>query len=429
MLETLRKLLPAPICCSLNSLAWSDVPTLHYAYMFMHCTVKDFRITLPGVLMPAITKLLVRDISSRMPLLRVLHVILGCGLGDTSDMFVHLLQNLPQLSSFSLENAHLSSGMVQQLSCLSRLEVLCSLYGCDEVDDQSFPSALRPGAFPALHDLTLTTDPKKLSAFFATSYDPSFITKLHISSTHLPGHGGVHTSETSDISTFISVVAAHCPGIEDVCLDLIRYSSDYSDTPPLHHVITFDTLYPLSSCRSIRSFTISHEYSLSLDAHQVIELVQHWPKLTHLSLNPSPTQITPPTLRIEALVSLALHCPDIQYLGLHIDCCREAILALQPIWEMKPFAMLGRLNVGLSPLDNWHVSLAAYIGHLCPHIGSIETVVPWERELHVKRSTVPNFVPGLLDEEDTSQVEEVVVVRSKLWLRVTMLLLCLRSFS
>ena len=91
--------------------------------------------------------------------------------------------------------------------------------------------------------------------------------------------------------------------------------------------------------------------------------------------------------------------------------------------------MLGRLNVGLSPLSNWHVNMAAYIGHLCPHIGSIETVVPWERELHVKRSTVPNFVPGLLDEEDTSQVEEVVVVRSKLWLRVTMLLLRLRSFS
>jgi hypothetical protein len=429
MFEALRELLPGQICRSLNSLAWSDVHTLPYAYMFMHCTVKDFSLTLPGVLTPPIAKLLVRDISSRMPLLRFLHVILGRGLGATSDMFVHLLQNLPQLSSFSLENAHLSSGMVQQLSCLSRLEVLCSLYGRDEIDDQSFPSALRPGAFPALHDLALTADPKKLSAFFTTSYNPSFITKLHISSTHLPIHGGVHTSETSDISTFISVVASRCPDLEDVCLDLIRYSSDYSDTPPLHHVISFDTLYPLSSCHSIRSFTISHEYSLSLDVHQVVELVQRWPNLTHLSLNPSPIQITPPILRIEVLVSLALHFPDIQYLGLHIDCCREAIRALQPIWESKPFPMLGRLNVGLSPLSNWHVSMAAYIGHLCPHIPSIETIIPWERELHAKRSTIPNFVPGPLDEEDTSQVEEVAVVQSRLWLKVTMLLLRLRSFS
>jgi hypothetical protein len=143
MFEALRELLPGPICCSLNSLAWSDIQTLQYAYMFMHHTVKDFSLILLGVLTPSITKLLVRDILSRMPLLQILHVILGCGLGATSDMFMHLLQNLPNLLLFSLENAHLSSEMVQQWSCISQLKVLCSLYGHDEVDDQSFPLALR----------------------------------------------------------------------------------------------------------------------------------------------------------------------------------------------------------------------------------------------------------------------------------------------
>jgi hypothetical protein len=413
-----------PFCHTPKSLTWVDSINLRHCHLFMHHTVTTFHVHLPPVLLPSLARQIVADIASKLTLLRNLSITLDRNLGTTGNTIFLLLRQLPFLRSFSIHNAHLSADMFLQLSALTHLTHLLSHYGHGKTTDQAFPTILGSSAFPQLHCLTLTAKLKTLSEFLTNIQNAHRFTTLHISSSHLPeiGDGPVHNSFA--ISSFITVIAFRCLNLADINLD-------FSCHPPVQHVIGFHTLRPLSACHSVISFAISHEYSLSLHPHQVEQLVQWWPKLKHLCLNPHPMQLATPLLHLHILDLLTTHCPNLEYVGLYMDCRRNAVRELQPLWQLTPFIQLKELNVGFSPIgfDEWYIGISAYIAHLCPDIHSIHPDIPWMGQLHLPRSMTPTVIQNQLLEEEEAVLEDVARCRTELWLKVSRLLCLLNNVS
>jgi hypothetical protein len=149
----------------------------------------------------------------------------------------------------------------------------------------------------------------------------------------------------------------------------------------------------------------------------VTQLVWGWRGLTRLSLNPSPTQLRNPLLTLQVLEPIAIYCPNLYYLGLHLDCRRRAVADLQPLWHVNPFLRLTSLNVGISQIvvSEWHISASVYIAYMCPDIQIVYTDIPWRGQLHLLRSTVPAFDQHPLDHTRISLLEDAATTRSENW--------------
>jgi hypothetical protein len=411
-----------PICRILTSLIWADIDTLQYAHLFMHHTVRTLHLHLPDPSNSTISQRAILNISLRMPLLQCLHITSTDQLGTSNNTFVKLLHNLPLLKSFSLENAHLSEDMFMQLSTLTLLTTLLSNYGPQEVNDQFFPRTMASNAFPNLRAVTFTTLPDNMSTFLTASCT-YHLTKLHMTSSHLPDGIDNQSDNKLAVSSFITTISTHCPNLEDLNLNFIRYSSELSDDPPHELVFDFATLRPLTTLSCLMYLGVSHEYSFLLDDQQVTHLVSHWHNLKGLSLNPYPIQTPLPTLPIKVLVSLAARCPTIEHLALHLDCSERAMLDLPPPWKATPFKSLRHLDVGMSPLvlKDWQIGTSSYLAHLCPNVASIRTHIPWRGQLTLMRSMTPNFEPDILDDEFISHIEDLASHREQVWIKVSKL--------
>jgi hypothetical protein len=410
------RLAPAKLCPALRYLNWESPLDFSHCIMLMNHTVRVFNVHLPPLSSHALRSFF-SNIATSMPQLHTIQITLDPRQSHHSKAFADLLSRLPNLSAFILINARASSEMMRQLSLSPCLQQLETHYDHTQTADHVFPRSLGPTAFPSLKHLALTVKPKNMMNFLTNSFNPHLLTTLHVSLSPILGTMPFPTNETSKTSVLIRVVASRCPSLQTLKLDLLSHFSPYINEPPLAHCITFATLKPLTACTALVQLSVSHEYRLLISLGELKSLLQSWPLMESLSLNPHPTHLTPPSFGVGILNEFSTLCPNIQHLGLYMDATMVPIHHLPPIPSVKPILSLLTLDVGVSNIhvDGWDITTSAFLAHVCPNIKALQTEAPWRGQLKRKRSQLIPLDLNPFDDIHIRKVEESIAIRSNHW--------------
>ncbi len=156
----------------------------------------------------------------------------------------------------------------------------------------------------------------------------------------------------SPVSTraLTKAIALHCEFLRDI--SLIADTADGLDLPSDRRIALAD-IQPLFGCRSVVRFSITHALPLLLTNNDIRNLLQNWTTVVDLSLNPSPSHISPPDASKpysdwETLVVVAEHGGHLENLGLHLN----GFAKIPPCIGTTPLPKLKQLCVGTSKLPS-----------------------------------------------------------------------------
>ena len=133
--------------------------------------------------------------------------------------------------------------------------------------------------------------------------------------------------------------------------------------------LSFRSISPLLHFQNISEFVCSGSSNLDLGDDDVIRIAKAWPHLNTFIIHPwKPSK---PRLTLHALTTLAMHCPELEFLVISID----ATTVIDYEDEKQPGKVrfdsrLRNLNVYHSPIDDpGHV--AAFIADIFPNVTNV----------------------------------------------------------
>ncbi|TFK53880.1 hypothetical protein OE88DRAFT_1654246 [Heliocybe sulcata] len=361
---------------SLKELTWLtyDYKQLEASVLFMHGGVNKLVFYLPTVCdrdRPASLEKLrsfCRNVVSRMPGLTHLDIRVGgspMSIRSFEPFVLQLISGLPNLEKLILPNYWITSDVLNEASKLRSLAVLqfentsAQGEGLRADVDSLFP-IFDEGAFPALWDLSLTTQLSSLTGLLNSPYAPSHLTTLAV-------HSVVMETATA-VQQFFETLAQNCRGLKEL------YVVAVDPTFPLRQSderITLQTIEPLFACSRMTSFEIMHEYPMSLYQEDMDVIATKWPLLESLKLDSEPFSTEKSPLTLRALLPFATHCPNMRFLGLYVDATAADLPSSAP-----PFKRLRRLSLGLSSVQETG-PVTIFLARVCPLACRIESGATW----------------------------------------------------
>ncbi len=124
----------------------------------------------------------------------------------------------------------------------------------------------------------------------------------------------------------------------------------------------YEDLVPLTSLKKLVRFKLRFVVPVSIKNNELAVLLSKMPSLEVLELNPDPIRLTPTPLDMNVLPMLALACPNLQSLLLHLN-------ATKPITTPDRFAFkqLSKIGFGTSPLqDSGKHDIMVFLSQIVP---------------------------------------------------------------
>ncbi len=124
----------------------------------------------------------------------------------------------------------------------------------------------------------------------------------------------------------------------------------------------YEDLVPLTSLKKLVRFKLRFVVPVSIKNNELAVLLSKMPSLEVLELNPDPIRLTPTPLDMNVLPMLALACPNLQSLLLHLN-------ATKPITTPDHFAFkqLSKIGFGTSPLqDSGKHDIMVFLSQIVP---------------------------------------------------------------
>lgn len=291
-------------------------------------------------------------IVERMPKLESISLE-GCSaVVEHEDVLMRLCQSLPALKHIGLPRYALSPTMLRGLSAISTLSRI-TVNRQDEGFQEStlgrrsrvmrwagnapfFSSPL----FVNLHELSfaLPTLSSAIRFFLEDGFSMSGLAGLEIFIAF------PRESTADKVEEFLHVLFQQCATLEELRLSMYVESAFPSDLFGLESLM-LSTIMPVARFSQLRSISLDHALPLSLRDEDVRVLVAELPLVEVLRLNPHPLFLSPPSLTVASVFTVARCCRFIRILGLYFD---PRIFLPIPSDAVFP-ETFERLDVGTSP--------------------------------------------------------------------------------
>lgn len=386
---------------NLQSLSWysstaeRQVCLLH----FLHPGVKQLSMNVfPNDDSDKTTLSYLSQVHARAPRLTHLEIGTECSISEVQEEVLTLLSGFPCLSQLTVPLYCLTSILMSRLSTLRHLS---SIHFSKPVERRTgHPSdvahwapPLTDGAFPTLHQLSLSAHLSHALDFINSRFAPRHLTKLYVNV--------IAIDNPFVVRQFFTALVAQHPQLQDLYVDFIvgPDAPIVYPPPPLHSRPGIETIRPLLSSPSLTSFGFRWDYQLNLTQADVEEIASSWPRLESLLLNCQPIpEVSGPILTMNALLPFARHCPRIEQLGLYLNghmMPRRAPSSLPPV----RFTSLRTLSVGASSITSVD-STALFLSQLLPPGCKIESGVRWPDAFGLALDKI-----GIMDERRVKMTE------------------------
>ncbi|KAI0060964.1 hypothetical protein BV25DRAFT_1839295 [Artomyces pyxidatus] len=364
---------------NLRSLSWMELdPRLNQA-IFMHENIAQYAVLLDATTR-GIDDFLV-DITARMPALRDVTVACPPGLGDFAGQSVlqSLFRGVPMLRKIVLPKECLDGHVLKELSALPELEVIeFDTLGGIKCDNPVIDVTLDDGAFPSLWDLCLNSyvGLQDMRRFLVGGALLPRLTSLFVES--------LNPELASTVHDFLNGIVTSYPNLEVFAMDIVMDT----DAEVKDHSITMEHVRPLLTLKKLKSLELRHSLPLKLTPDDFAELASAFPLLENLVLNPEPLDLIKPSLDLEALITLAQHCPQLHTVGIYVDAETAGEIVLRHKTTPR-LPLLRTLNFGVSPIGADQVPIALFLSHVVSEEVTVclESGVTWSAELYAGSPT------------------------------------------
>ncbi|KAG6827936.1 hypothetical protein H0H92_009870 [Tricholoma furcatifolium] len=311
------------------------------------------------------------DISERMPDLSKLD--LRSSVLPFEVEFARLISSLRNLKCITLPTPCLTSMITKTVSRLEFLEHLDFSYDqgpAEATDLSSFQPRLSKSSFPALKKLVIRIpyeNALKLLVNLAPS-SPSNLTLIYLQ-TRTNEHPAV-------VYRVVAAVANACPLLQYLQLNyVISGTTTIENTlpaPAKERCISIRTLRPLFNCKDLRSLSVKHSYPLDLQPADIEQIATSWTAIQSLLLNSKPLHLGPTDLTLDALVTIARHCPELSALAifLNADCVPVGPSAQS---QLHSFKSLKTLYFGASSIKE-EGPVSVFLSRICQKDSLIRSV-------------------------------------------------------
>lgn len=289
-----------------------------------------------------------------------------------------LLASLTMLKSVRLDDAFLSSEVIETLATLPDLEEvrIPPPINYNAFEKTSDPDTILPtlgnGAFPSIKVLELKVPLSTLHPFLKPPFPVAQLQRLVIRTPR--------AESPAQIRAFFSTIATECPTINHIKLYIHTtvYHADFSPLP-------FSCLAPLLACRSLTALVLGTPSVLELDDAQAAAAASSWPQMrklrlfAHMAFRPR-NVAWPMRATCAALSAFAKHCPDLRNLDISVH-----LSGIPPPGARTPFQNLDFLDlgVGVGAAKYSRREVATFIAEVTPP-GSVVygTALVHPEELH-----------------------------------------------
>lgn len=273
--------------------------------------------------------------------------------------------SLPYLQYLSCGPISLTNDAIQHLSKSSELRVLRlqndtdsvlrALSGTQDSTRPFFPNLVHLTAFssqlPPLSAVLGLIRPKILEGF----------------DLYMP-FNGPHNPSATEMREFFLSLEKFFPRASFSHIQILEYRDnlpvDIFDDAEKY--LTLQTFQPLFTFTNLISINIALDYPFDLDDVAIRSMAIAWPRLQKL-LSGGVHWGQDPMLTLNSLVSLATHCPDLNYLRLVLDA---SISRLESRDVEKCNHLITYLELGCSILDDAN-QVAAFLSRLFPNLTHI----------------------------------------------------------
>ena len=293
-----------------------------------------------------------RDVALRSPRLKHVEFRSDIPFHVMGPVLSNFLTSLPRLKKVKLSDSLLSSDVVTALAKCSDLEsVAITNPGSDttssseqeSADLENFMPFLEEGAFPSIKAMEFKAHLWNATHFLQSAFPTSRLSILEVRTVRSESH--------EDVNSFFAAIAAACPTIESLSLDVCRVVGVWNNEPA-----PFAALEPLLQCRFLAMFTLRAPWLLDLNDAQAATLASYWPRMRVLDLNASPLQSYSGRIHLTlmALSSFAMHCPYLQSLAI---CVQPLFLSSLEVLPHLPNLEVFEVNISSGDFDSEELAL------------------------------------------------------------------------
>ncbi|GLB34296.1 hypothetical protein LshimejAT787_0111800 [Lyophyllum shimeji] len=303
-----------------------------------------------------------RDVVYRSPRIEHLEFRSDVPFHGVGPSLSNFLIGLRGLKTVLLSDALLTSDVVTALAKCPMLEsirmsdALESAEGQEETDDlQNYMPVMESGAFPNLKEMEIKAHLWNVVSFLQSEFPAARLQRLVVRTLSL--------EDNASIGAFFARVAQACPAIQ-----VLSLSVQYGGVEEEFESLPFAYLEPLLHCTSLTTFTLNMPLPLDIDDAEAAQMASSWPRMRDLHLNPFPAVQRPAGkhLTFGAMASFAMHCPDLQALGVYMQSSFIPPPASRRMLPKLQSLILGLIGTGYSVED-----LALFLTDITPSKCSI----------------------------------------------------------
>ncbi|KAF8349640.1 hypothetical protein F5887DRAFT_947356 [Amanita rubescens] len=156
--------------------------------------------------------------------------------------------------------------------------------------------------------------------------------------------------------------------------------------------LSFQSISPLLHFQNISKFCCDGKSNLDLGDDDVIRIAKAWPRLKTFVIHP--WKLSKPRLTLHALTTLAMHCPELEFLFISIDATTVVDYEDKQPGKGRFDSRLRHLSVDHSPIDD-PGRVASFIADIFPNVTKVSVACESRAVNRQKWKEVERMLPVL----------------------------------
>lgn len=324
----------------------------------LSASVTNLTIFVQSSVAPSAYKTLISQLKHRLPNSNSFTLSTPLPLGDVSTALAATLQTMPRLHTIDLPQFYLSEEILRAASRLEGLTSLCTLWNAEGIvyDEMGMRFYFEEGWFDNLKSLQVDCHPQTFATFLSASVNRS-LSNIGLSTRRL--------DEQSDLRAVLEAAATSCPGLEVLTLNVTSKRGEMSRAQS----IKFTTIRPLLACKHLRELSISHDYPITLQKTEFLEMAAAWEDMNYLELASDPFHSNVGEemkgVSLATLGSVGSVFRNLTDLGVYVS--DEEVPRLEDGWSLESFPALQTFVPGASPVPQGKTKdVALFLAIVCP---------------------------------------------------------------
>ena len=328
----------------MNILDASEDAMQMHASLFMGPSVVDLEVSLLSATVEDAGQFL-KELAQRCPGIKRFALRYERAVTLVEEALVTCIKGLEELEEITLPWAFMTKDVMKALEgCREIRKINMWSDTHSEVDNRNFEA--KKGAFAKLEKMALFVPMNTALMLLNTDRWADMLKEVEV---------------TTQIETDMSVVPKFFKAIGTSRHNITSLRFDLYDGTS--GPFTMSKMRPLLDCEQIQRFFFRHRLPFTSDVEDLQEILESWPNLVELSLcaDPKIWDNVESGLPLTSLGLFALHCPDIEEIGLYFANSAPGVHA-----ESHRLEKIKTLHVGSSGCAD-ALSTAMYLVEMCGH--------------------------------------------------------------